>query len=201
MEKRGQAAQASVMIPEWLDAETASDVAGPAWVLPLSVAPLNPGMRVAGVARTALAARDDNGVVRHVLARGPETGGILVVAGASVSRSAIVGDLTARELQAAGYEALVTDGPVRDAEELQRIPFPVWCGGRTALASGKEQQGHIGIPVSIGGVIITPGDIVIASAGGVVIWPEERVPEVLAAAHAKHRADTDRLTRITSLAT
>lgn len=181
-------------VPEWLDAETASDVVGSSFVLSSRIMALGPGQRVAGAACTALAARDDNGVVQEVLRRQPGGGDVLVVAGASESRHAIIGDLTSRELMAIGFRALVTDGPVRDAAELVRLPLQVWSGGTTVLASGKDQPGHIGVPIPIGGVIVNPGDIIIASSGGVVVWPRNAFGELLTAARAKHEKDMARLT-------
>lgn len=182
-------------LPEWLDSTVAADAAGSAWAVPPSVSALRPGQRVVGTAQTALASLDDNGVLAQVL-EDPAAGDVLVVAGAARSRTAVVGDLMARELAAAGYRALVTDGPVRDAAELVGLAFAVWSRSTTTPASAKDRRGHVGVPVSIGGVTICAGDLVIADAGGVVVWPVGEVEALLAKATAKHDADQARLARL-----
>jgi 4-hydroxy-4-methyl-2-oxoglutarate aldolase len=179
-------------LPEWLDSTVAADAAGAASALPPSVAPLRPDQRAIGRAQTALASLDDNGVIATVLDL-PADGDVLVVAGAAWSRTAVVGDLMARELYLKGYRALVTDGPVRDGGELAKLPFTVWSRSTTTPASGKAHRGHVGVPVSIGGVTVCAGDLIIADGGGVVVWPADEVDALLAKAMAKHDADEARL--------
>lgn len=190
-----------MVIPDWVDAETAADAAGPIAALSAAVAALDPLARAVGGAVTALATRDDNGVVHQVLAGAPHQGTVLVVAGASSSTRAIIGDITAHQLIQAGIIALVTDGPVRDAATLREMGFPVWCGGITMVAGNKAHPGHIGIPVSIGGVTVVPGDTVIATGSGVVVWAQDRLPELVKAAQAKHDLDVRRLETLQAMPT
>ena len=180
-------------IPEWVDAEIASDAAGRAWALSTAVAPLDGTQRVVGPAFTAVASRDDNAVIQQLLEEGPYPGAVLVVGGLATSICSVLGDVTARRLRAAGFVALVTDGPVRDGAAIQKIGFPVWSSGTAMVAASKERRGFTGVPVSVGGVVICPGDIVIASASGVVVWPEEGVSELIAAAQRKHDTDEQRI--------
>jgi regulator of RNase E activity RraA len=74
----------------------------------------------------------------------------------------------------------------------------VWSRGVTPIASAKNGPGGVGGSVEIGGVTVTDGDIVVADADGVVIWPQAQVPELLAKAEAKQRADAERLARLTA---
>lgn len=175
-------------LPNWLDAEMAADVAGGTWALPGTIAPVGQGRQVVGRALTALAARDDNGVIQEILKRTSVAEDVLVVAGAAHSACAILGDITANRLHALGLRALITDGPVRDIPVLERIPFSVWCAGMTTAPSNKNLAGHIGIPVSLGGVTICTGDLIIAGGSGVVVWPADRVEAYLKEASVR-RAD------------
>lgn len=182
-------------LPEWLDSTIAADAAGAASAMPTSISPLRFDQRVVGTAYTALASLDDNGVVSR-LVDDLAGGDVLVVAGAERSRTAVIGDLMGRELYATGYRALVTNGPVRDAAELATLPFAVWCRATTTPASGKANRGHVGVPVSIEGVTVCPGDLVIADGGGVVVWPADDVDALLERARAKHDTDEARLARL-----
>ncbi len=102
----------------------------------------------------------------------------------------------ASELAARGVVGLVTDGLVRDAAELRRLPFPVWCRGTTPTAPVKLSPGRVGGAIDIGGAFVRDGDLVIADDDGVVIWPRERIAELLDRAKARRASDEERLAKI-----
>lgn len=180
-----------VDVPEWLSSTLASDGAGGVGALPSWIHALSPDATVAGPALVVTLARDDNSPMRAVAAAAPGT--LLVVAGASESRTAVLGDLIARELLAAGIVAVVTDGLIRDSRAVADLGLPVWARGVTPVASRKDGVGAIGGRVSIGGVIVEDGDVVVADADGVVVWPAARYDDYLAAADAKRRQDESRV--------
>lgn len=182
--------------PDWLSTTLASDAAEGRGVLPNTIATLRPGSRVVGPAHVVLMSRDDNQAVREALDHPPAPGKALVAAGGSVSRTATIGGLMALELLQAGVVGLVTDGLVRDAGEIRECGFPVWCRGVTPIASQKNGPVLIGGAVSIGGVVIRDGDLVIADDDGVVIWQAERVDDLLRRAEAKLQQDNARLARL-----
>jgi regulator of RNase E activity RraA len=90
----------------------------------------------------------------------------------------------------------VTDGLVRDASEIRRLPFPVWCRGTTPTAPLKLTPGRVGGAVDIGGAFVRDGDLVIADDDGVVVWPLERLTELLERAKARLASDVERLAKI-----
>ena len=102
----------------WLVAILASDATEGEGVLPHTILPLRPASRVVGPARVALMSQDDNLAVRKVMEAPPAPGMVLVVTGGSTSRTATIGSLMALELQNAGIAGLVTDGLVRDSQEI-----------------------------------------------------------------------------------
>jgi regulator of RNase E activity RraA len=184
-------------IPDWLNATLASDAAeGKNILLPGVIRPLNPEWRVVGPAFVVLASQDDNLALNQAVAAGLPSGAVLVVAGQGESRTATIGDLMALEIQLAGVAGLVTDGLVRDAQEIRRLGFPVWCRGVTPIASAKRGPGKVGGAALVGGSLVRDGDLVIADADGVVVWPQENVPDLLRRAQAKLDADNARLARL-----
>lgn len=183
-------------IPEWLNATLASDASEGEGVLPNSILPLQANSLVVGPAAVALMSQDDNLSVRKVLENLPEPGTVLVVAGGSASHAATVGGLMALEMQNAGIAGLVTDGLVRDSREIREMGFTVWCRGVTPIAPKKNGPAIVGGTVSIGGKVIRDGDWVIADDDGVVIWPQERIAELLVKAETRWKQDNERLAHL-----
>jgi regulator of RNase E activity RraA len=182
--------------PAWLTATLASDATEGQGVLPNTILPLRSASRVVGPARVVLMSQDDNLAVRRVMEAPPAPGTVLVVAGGSTSRTATIGSLMALEMQNGGIAGLVTDGLVRDSQEIRESGFAVWCRGVTPTASKKNGPALVGGSVSIGGTLIRDGDLIIADDDGVVIWPQEQFDELLTKAEAKLQQDNTRLARL-----
>ncbi len=182
------------VIPDWLSSTLASDATGGSGVLPLWIRPLKHDTKAVGPARIVFTGEDDNLAVREAIQSSPPPGSILVVAGGSTSRTAIIGELLALELHNAEVVALITDGLVRDSREIRHMQhFNVWCRGVTPTASHKRKQAEVGGSISIGGVLIRDNDLVIADDDGVVIWPREHIDTLLEKAAEKFKQDNERL--------
>ena len=179
-------------LPDWMSSTLAADGASGRGALPPWIRALSPDATVAGPALVVAVARDDNSPMRDVAARVQAPGTVLVVAGASESTTAILGDLVAAELLRAGVVAVVTDGLIRDSRAVADAGLPVWGRGTTPVASRKDGVGRVGGDVVIGGVAVADGDLVVADADGVVVWPSAEVETFLARADDKRIADEKR---------
>ena len=177
---------------EWLATTLASDASDGEGVLPLWIRPLAPEMRVVGRASTATVGRDDSLSFRQAAERGPEVGTVLVVGGAATSRRACRGDLVAKDLLLKGFDAVVTDGLVRDAAGIRATGIQVWSRGVCPVASKRDGGGQVGGAVLLGDVLVHEGDWVVADEDGVVIWPADDYDELLARAHARLESDQAR---------
>ena len=187
--------------PDWLASTLASDASEGKGVLPAWIGALKPETKVVGRAFVVLMSQDDNLAVRQALealrSAPRDPGTVLVAAGGSLSRTATIGDLIGLELQQAGIAALVTDGLVRDARELRQMEqFSVWCRGVTPIASQKKGPAIVGGSISIAGIVVQDGDLVIADDDGVVIWPQDQVEVLLGKAEAKLKQDNARLAQL-----
>jgi 4-hydroxy-4-methyl-2-oxoglutarate aldolase len=106
-------------------------------------------------------------------------GDVLVVATGGYAGAAVTGDLllgVARNRGAAGF---VTDGLVRDLEDLETIGLPVYAMGVTPNSPQRRGPGSVGLPVVCGGVPVATGDVVVGDRDGVVVVPHARVAETL----------------------
>ena len=178
--------------PDWLATTLASDATDGEGVLPIFIRALSPDMRVVAQATTATVARDDALSFRQATDGGPAPGTVLVVGGASGSRRACMGGLVAREILVKGFDAVVTDGLVRDAADIRRTGLGVWCRGLCPIASQKRGGGQVGGAVLIGDVLVRDGDWIVADEDGIVVWPQERYGELLARAEARRASDEER---------
>jgi 4-hydroxy-4-methyl-2-oxoglutarate aldolase len=142
-----------------------------------------PGSRAAGPARTVRCGQDDNLMVHAAIAEA-EPGEVLVVTMPEPRPVALAGELVATQAQVRGVAALLIDAAVRDVEELRELGLPVWARFVRVTGVDKKIPGSIGEPVEVGGATIRQGDVVVLDADGAVVVPQERVDEVLAAAHA-----------------
>jgi regulator of RNase E activity RraA len=92
-----------------------------------------------------------------------------------------------RQRRAAG---VVTDGAMRDRDELARIDLPIFCRGFAAPPSyGRLMAVDTGRPIGCGGVAVFPGDVVVADADGAVVIPRHLADEVARDAAAQEHID------------
>jgi regulator of RNase E activity RraA len=175
----------------WLTAALAADASGGKGVLPESIRPLRHGARIVGAVSTCSVSTGDNTSVRAALEKGPAGGPILVIAGAAGSPTAVLGGLVAEALSMKGFLAVVTDGLVRDSDEVTEF-LKVWCRGTTTLAPDKKAKADVGAAVTIGEVSISPGDYVVADGDGVVVWPAAAVDALREKAHDRDSKDQAR---------
>ena len=180
-------------LPDWLTSTLASDASGGSGVMGLDIRPLRLGRAVALRATTVQIASGDNLGIQAALNEGPRGGALLVAAGSAQGTRAVMGDIVALGLARAGFQAVVTDGLVRDSREIAELELAVWCRGSCPVASTKEGPGGYAERVICGGVEVRSGDVVIADDDGVVVWPADRVGDYRAAAEARLRSDRERL--------
>jgi 4-hydroxy-4-methyl-2-oxoglutarate aldolase len=91
-----------------------------------------------------------------------------------------VGNLMATTGKVRGLAGMVIDGGARDVEELEEIGFPVWSRSQTPATSvGRYVPVAKNVPVTCGGVLVRPGDWIVADKTGVVVVPLEFLPQVL----------------------
>lgn len=153
--------------------------ADPAIEVLTGLEPVRPDTRMVGPARTVDCGGDLLPVLRGLDAA--QTGDVLVVdtGGAGL---AVAGELFATEATRRGLAGLVVDGYVRDVVTLRSLELPVYSRGTHPAAGNAVEMGRLQVPVSCGGVMISPGDVLVGDADGLVVASVERLQNCVATA-------------------
>jgi RraA family protein len=153
------------------------------------------GAKLAGPAFTVRVPAGDNLMV-HKAIDIAAPGDVIVVDAAGVLEQAIIGDIMTSLAAKRGVAGFVIDGAIRDAAELAARPYPVYARGVTHRGPYKNGPGEINVPVSIGGMVVRPGDIIVGDADGVVAVPQADAEAVLAAAREQKKKEETSLAAI-----
>ena len=134
------------------------------------IKPLWPESAFAAPAVTAKCGPRDNMAV-WIAMRVAQPGDVLVLHTGDYEGTAVIGDHVAAIAKRLGIVAVVTDGLVRDIDGLEAVGLPVFCRGLTPNSPYKNGPCEIGTRVSIGGVTIDAGDILVGDRDGVAVVP------------------------------
>ena len=167
--------------------------------MPPSIRPLDDALVMAGRART--------GIYREVYSVTPgvnpyaleialvddlKPGEVAVLGCGGSSRIAPWGELLSTAARARGAAGCLTDGFVRDVKFIRKMSFPVFHGGIAPLDSkGRGMVAEIDVPIRCGGVAVSPGDLVVGDADGVIVIPRAVESAALEKAFAKVRGEND----------
>ncbi|NWA03291.1 RraA family protein [Pseudomonas gingeri] len=117
-------------------------------------------------------------------------GHVLVIDGQGDTNNAVIGELIKLYALQRGCVGFVVDGAIRDVACFENTP----CYARAVVHCGpyKTGPGEINVPVSIGGMVINPGDIVVGDEDGLVAFSQEAAEDVLVKAR-EHEAHEERV--------
>lgn len=143
-----------------------------------------------GSAITCLCAPGDNLAIVAALAL-LQPSDVIVAATDSHASLAVVGRRVTGMARNRGAVAVVTDGLARDTAGIRANAVPVFCRGVTPNSATASGPGTVGEPVVVGGVAVSPGDIVVGDVDGVVVIPHGRASDVLIRLEAVRAREQD----------
>ncbi|MGX5210800.1 4-carboxy-4-hydroxy-2-oxoadipate aldolase/oxaloacetate decarboxylase [Streptomyces violaceus] len=152
------------------------------------IKPVDHRMSLCGPAFTVQCAPRDNLMLQTAIAYA-RPGDVIVVSAGAYEEAGSFGDVLANACQSKGLGGLITDTGVRDTEDLRALGFPVFSRSISIKGTVKETVGPMCEPVTVGGVLVRPGDVMRADADGVVVVRREDAAEVAAA--SQERVDTE----------
>ncbi|EWS66124.1 4-hydroxy-2-oxoglutarate aldolase [Hydrogenophaga sp. T4] len=130
----------------------------------------------------------DNLMLHYALLHA-QPGDVLVVDAKGFLEAGPWGDVLTAQAMKQGLAGMVIHGAVRDSTAIVEAGFPVFCRGLSIKGTGKHQPGRIQVPVTVGDVVIHPGDIVVGDRDGVVIVSAERAQQVLELALSREQKE------------
>lgn len=169
----------------------------PAQTMRPDIRPIHPAMRLMGRARTMRVEavsrqprRPYEQLISAMDALGQ--GDVIVASVAGGPPCALWGGLLSTAALAAGARGIVIDGCIRDSDEIIQLGFPAFVAGFSPADSlGRVDVTERDAPLECGGVVVQPGDLILADFDGVVVIPAEHEPEVIQRALAKVAGESD----------
>lgn len=160
-----------------------------------AIRPIHGEGKLMGTALTVRTRPGDNLVVHHA-ADIVKPGQVIVVDAAGGTTHAILGEIICHVAMKNGARGFIVDGAIRDADAIRAMGFPVFARGVTHAGPLKGGPGEINVPVSCGGVVVQPGDLVVGDGDGVVVVPQAEVEEIVARAYAQLLKEEDTMRQI-----
>ena len=141
-------------------------------ILPVNKSPVS----VCGNAVTVNARSGDNLMIHKAL-QFLQPGDVLVVDGGGDISRALFGEIMMTVAKSRGAIGAVFDAAIRDVEAFEKHQFPCWARGINMRGPFKDGPGSINVPISIGGMIVNPGDVILGDCDGIIALPPELVKE------------------------
>ena len=136
------------------------------------------GLPLCGTAVTVYTRPADNLMIHKAL-QVARAGEIVVVCTTGNTTSAVFGELMCHTAVEQALGGIIVDGAIRDIDGITRLGLPAYS--RTVSAGGcdKDGPGEINVPISCGGTVVAPGDIIVGDGDGVAVVPRAHAEEVL----------------------
>ncbi|GMA27208.1 4-carboxy-4-hydroxy-2-oxoadipate aldolase/oxaloacetate decarboxylase [Arenivirga flava] len=163
---------------------TIHEAQGRRGALSSTIKPIDLESSFIGSAVTVVGGVRDN-LMLQVAIHFAQPGDVLVVSTGAFAEAGTFGDVLGNACKAKGIAALVTDGGVRDTQDLRALGLPVFSGSVSIKGTVKETLGYINQPLVFGDEIIHPGDVIKGDADGIVVVRREEIDEVIALSEAR----------------
>jgi len=157
--------------------------------------PMHRGGYLAGPALTVKSRPGDNLMIHKALTMA-QPGDVIVADAGGDLTNALFGEIMVATALKIGVAGVVLNGALRDSEEIVSGIFPVYAAGVTHRGPYKDGPGEINVPISIDGMVIHPGDLIVGDADGMLCVPFDDAEQILAATHRKMEAEKEMLADI-----
>ena len=148
-----------------------------------------------GTAFTVKTRAGDN-LMMHKALQMAQPGDVVVVDAHGDLTNSITGEIMMQTAIKNNLAGVIIDGAIRDAAELSKMDLPIFAAGVTPAGPYKEGPGEINVPISIGSVVIRPGDILIGDEDGIVVVRPEDAAELIEKTRKKHATEIETIKEI-----
>ena len=153
--------------------------------------------RIAGTAVTVRAPGPDSTILHYALGQVRE-GDVLVVDRCGDHKHAGIGGVAAYAARKAGVRGIIVDGVVADLHELREYGVPIWARGSSGVTAKRAMGcgGHFSVPASCGGVVVEPGDAILADESGILVLRPSQIEATVERALQLQEAEKEVLRRL-----
>ena len=151
--------------------------------------------KLVGAAFTVKTRSGDN-LLTHKAIDMAAPGDVIVVDAGGGLDQAIIGDIMSSLAAKRGIAGIVIDGAIRDADSIAARDFPVYACGVTHRGPYKDGPGEINVSISVAGMVVNPGDIIVGDADGIVAIPPADAERILALTIAQNKKEEAMLAAI-----
>ena len=177
-------------------AANVSDIQGRQLTMRSEIHPITfPGRKVVGPALTVKARPGDNLMAMKAIGVA-KPGDVIVVSSDGEANLSVWGGIMSMMAAKRGIAGVVTDGVVRDVSQCREAGLAIWATGLTPVGPTKLGPGQLNQPMRCGGVVVSPGDVILADEDGVVVVPQDELEAVIARSHERVAKEEAWLARI-----
>ncbi len=170
------------------DPATVYEAAGKRGMIDPSIRPAWPGAKLCGRVVTVQCPPADNLGLHHAVTVA-EPGDVLVANVSSFMAAGAWGEVLTEAALARGIAGLAIDGCVRDIEAIAALRFPIFSRGLAIGSCTKTQPAVINRPITFGGIVVRPGDIILGDSDGLVVVDQDCTDAVYKGARARREAE------------
>lgn len=142
------------------------------------IMPYHSGGPLVGTALTVRTRHGDNLAI-HAALKVARPGDVIVIDGGGDFSQALIGEIILTHAQSIGVAGFVIDGAIRDVAAIRASDMPCYARGVTHKGPYKNGPGAINVQVSIGGMVVNPGDLILGDDDGVVAVPADIAASLL----------------------
>jgi len=164
-------------------------------LLSSEIRPVWHGAQIIGPALTVLNTRGDT-LMMHYALELSKAGDVLVITCEEENPSATWGKMVTVAAMGRGIAGAIIDGSVRDSAHIREVKFPVWTRSYSPRGSQRKGPGSINVPVTCGGVLIHPGDLIMADDDGIIVFSQQKMEAALAAAKARVQREENIMSKL-----
>jgi len=178
-----------------LSSATVHEASGGRGALSSNIKPIDADMKLCGPALTVQLRPGDN-LALHKAIYVAREGDVIVADAQGFTEAGAWGEVMTVAAQARGLEGLVFDGAVRDTREIAELGFPVFSVAVSIKGTEKNSPGVINCPLTLDGVFINPGDLVLGDRDGVVVVRRQQAEAVLEQSRAREARESIAMERL-----
>ncbi|WP_428425210.1 RraA family protein [Pararhizobium sp.] len=152
------------------------------------ILPYHKGGQLIGTALTVKTRHGDNLAI-HAALKVARRGDVIVVDGGGDISQALIGEIILTHAESIGVAGFVIDGAIRDVAAIRASELPCYARGITHKGPYKNGPGSINVPVSIGGLVVHPGDLVVGDEDGIVALSPQTAETILPGIRAQEERE------------